>query len=295
MLNLKEIILNKLKSNRPKLSDSSLKTYTSLLFKLYNTLEADNGLEFFNKNEDRILKHLEKNVHKVSRKTVLSAYFILSGKAATHKMMIVDAKSVNDDYKLNKKSDKQEKNWISKEQIIAVYNKHKAIAMAIITQKVFTEADLLALRDYVILGLYTLHNPRRSLDYAEMKYKNFNKNEDNYIKNGQFVFNIYKTSKYYGMQTEPVDKDFMKFLKNKYFKLNPTEYVLFDSKKTKLSSSQITKLLNKLYDGNVSVDILRHVLVTDKLKGMPSIQKLEELASSLGHNVATMLQYAKKD
>ena len=54
-------IANKLKSNRPNLSESSLKTYSSILFNLYNKLSTIDGastLEWFNNNVKDILQHL---------------------------------------------------------------------------------------------------------------------------------------------------------------------------------------------------------------------------------------------
>jgi len=40
--------------------------------------------------------------------------------------------------------------------------------------------------------------PRRSLDYADIKIRKYNKDIDNYYENGKFVFNQYKTCKQYG-------------------------------------------------------------------------------------------------
>ena len=63
-----------------------------------------------------------------------------------------------------------------------------------------------------------------------------------------------------------------------------------------LSSSQITKMLNRIFGKEASVNMLRHIYLTNYYKGMPKLAEMEALANSMGHNVQTALQnYVKVD
>lgn len=94
---------------------------------------------------------------------------------------------------------------------------------------------------------------------------------------------------YYGLAKVDVPKELDTILK-KWLKINPSDYVLISSNNKPLSSSQITKMLNKIFGKDVSVNMLRHIYLTNYYKGMPKLSNMEELASSMGHNVQTALE-----
>ena len=55
-------------------------------------------------------------------------------------------------------------------------------------------------------------------------------------------------------------------------------------------------MLNKIFGKEVSVNMLRHVYLSNYYKGMPKLSNMEELAFSMGHNVQTALEnYVKVD
>lgn len=56
--------------------------------------------------------------------------------------------------------------------------------------------------------------PRRSIDWTLMKHSNFNKDKDNYYDKKQFVFNQYKTAKYYKQQSIDVPTSLKTMNKN---------------------------------------------------------------------------------
>ena len=78
--------------------------------------------------------------------------------------------------------------------------------------------------------------PQRSKDYTKMKTKNYDTSND--VKE--------KAPKFYKILS-------------KWIKCDPSDYLLFSSNQNKLTSSQITKLLNNIFDKRVSVDLLRHI------------------------------------
>ena len=101
-MNFQELIESEIKKNRDKLSASSLKTYVSTLFNLHKKIGSnDDTLKFFNNSTD-ILKYLEQKPAS-TRKTILSALFVLTGDDAYRALMLTDCKEVNKSYKLQKK------------------------------------------------------------------------------------------------------------------------------------------------------------------------------------------------
>lgn len=82
----------------------------------------------------------------------------------------------------------------------------------------------------------------------------------------------------------------------KWIKINHTDYMLFSSNKMPLTSSQISRMLNKVFDGKkTSVDMLRPIYLTDLYKGMPSLISMEKTANEMGHSLNTSLTYIKRD
>lgn len=138
-----------------------------------------------------------------------------------------------------------------------------------------------------------------------MKILNIDSNKDNFyrIKKKEFVFNTYKTSKTYGQDTVAIQNDideFDKFYKQ-WLKINPTEYLLFDNHFNSLTSSKLTKILNRVFGANVSVNMLRHIYVTAQYndtskKSIKDVMSdMKELANDMSHSVAMQKQYYKKD
>ena len=84
--------------------------------------------------------------------------------------------------------------------------------------------------------------------------------------------------------------------------MNETEFMFPTSTGTQPQSSFITKALNRIFQKeldtakNVSVDILRHVFISNFYKNTPALKEMTDLADSMGNTVMTQLtQYVKKD
>ena len=292
-MELKKQISNQLHKNRPNLSTGSSKTYTSLLFNLQKKLnKKENDMNWYGESEDDILKSLQ-DTNIVTKKTILSAYVVLEKKETSQKLMMASAKIVNDQYTENKKSLKQEKNWITAKEVIETYEQYKNAKDAIVKKKVINESELMLLRDYMLLCFYVLNEPRRSLDLAEMKINKISK-KGNYIDKNEYVINVYKTAKFRGQDRITIDPEALKFIKIWKSKYNPTDYLVFNNKKEQMTSSQITRALNSIFDKKVSVNMLRHIFLSAKFKNMPSVKELKDTANKMGHSVSTMLEYIKE-
>ena len=158
-------------------------------------------------------------------------------------------------------------------------------------------ADYSVIMEYLLLaclGGVSGLPPRRSKDYTEMKVKNYDTNKDNYYKNGKFIFYIYKTSKTYGEQSFDVKEKAPEIYKilSKWIKCDPSDYLLFSSNQNKLTSPQITKLLNNIFDKHVSVDLLRHIYLTNKYGNIQA--EMQQDANDMAHSSVVQSEYIKK-
>ena len=135
--------------------------------------------------------------------------------------------------------------------------------------------------------------PRRSLDYSEMKIRNYDVKTDNYYKGNKFYFNKYKTVKTYGLQILELPKELNNVLK-RWIKINTNDYMIYSSNNKKLSCPQITRILNKVFGKNISTSMLRHIYLTNVYKDVPQINKMENLANEMGHSISTAMEYIKR-
>jgi hypothetical protein len=212
--------------------------------------------------------------------------------------MLSDCKFVNEKYKQQKASPDEKQNWITINEIQQKYNEYLQAVLpmlknkASINERTIVEFFILALMSG-IAGI----PPRRSLDYADMKIRNYNKDIDNYYENGKMVFNQYKTFKQYGRVV--IDVKIMapdlNILIKKWMKINKTDYLLYSSNGNKLSNTQLYQYNNKIWGKNVSTNIYRHVYLTEFYKQPRTYMEMEKMASYLGHSINQSMLYVKND
>jgi hypothetical protein len=163
----------------------------------------------------------------------------------------------------------------------------------------------------VILSLYTLQPPRRNKDYTEMMITRGipDKAENNYLeidgKSWKWIFNNYKTQKKYKQQVADVPDDlkavlevYLKFhpesklLKKKTF--TPVPFLVHYDGKPIQSSTEMTRILNKIFGKKVGVSMLRASYLTDKYGD--KIQQLKDDTNAMGTSVdVAQSNYIKVD
>lgn len=292
MNTFKDELTKTIKENRKNLGDNSIKTYISSLISINKKMEGEKTPEWFDENAKSIINFLDKGNPKTS-KTILSAIYILTGNKEIHDKMISLSNEVNEQYKTNKKTDKQQENWISSDKIKEIYQDYYTKTITILKQRIINKYDTEIVVKYLLLAFLSgsLFPPRRSLDFALLKLKNYDEDVDNYYKKGVCYFNNYKTKNVYGKQTLLLPKELNDIIK-KWSKINPTNYLLFSSNGQHLSSSQITKILNDIFNMNVSTSMLRHIFLSDKYANVE--EEMKEDALKMGHNSITQGQYIVK-
>jgi len=289
-----EKCVNQIKENRPKLSDSSIRTYTNILKNIYRDLQPEKEFDhhYFIKEYKHVLAHLEKIKFNV-RKTILSALVALTDgvvQNAYRNQMIQDAHQYNALQKQNTMTDIQRENWVSWAEIEEVLEKLKKKTEYIWKEAKPTREEMLHLQKYVILCCYVLLPPRRAMDFCKMKVRNYDKAKDNFYEKGHFYFRQYKTAKFTGLQIEKVPK-VVEMLMRKWIPFHDEDLLFSDFMAEEISSSGMTKILNSIFGKNISVNQLRHIYITEK--SAPLMKQLEETAEAMGHSTATQKLYVK--
>jgi len=289
------VIKEALKKRRDTLSASSLTTYGSVLFNLHKKLYgSDVDLDNFKKVDEIItaLKELPPN----KCKTTLSALVVLTDNMKYREAMLDKINAHNVETKKQVKNEKQEASWVSKEVIEDRFNDLKKDAEALYKKSKLTIDDLQNIQQFIILALMggMFVAPRRA-EYTKLKTNSIDKKNDNFIDKNNFVFNSFKTSKFYGQQTLAIPPALMKIIK-KWLSVNPTDYLLFDNNYNALTNITFNQRINRIFGKKVGVNGLRHTFLTEKHGD--SIEKDKIIAKDLadmGSSIAQKEVYIKKD
>ena len=289
---IKELIME----NKPNISKSSITTYLSILKNLHIKVFGDN-IDVSNfKKADKILKFLEE-LEPSKRKTVLSALVVITDNKKYRDQMLKDIEEYKSNESTQKKNDKQSESWVDTETIDDIFDKLGKNANLIYKKKSYTSTDLQEIQLFIILCVLSgkFIPPRRSKDYVDFKIKDIDPEVDNYLHKKTMVFNSYKTAKTYQRQELPVPPELMKIL-NKWIKINPTEYLFFDSNLKKLSNVKLTQRLNKIFGKKASVNQMRHTYLSSKYQKTIELNKeMEEDMAKMGTSKAQEKVYIKKD
>ena len=291
-----------LKSKKPNLSDLSLTAYASTLRNLYKKVFDDQPIRLKNFDDtDKILDYL-KDIEPSKRKSILSALVSMTGNDEYREMMRKDINTYNEFVKTQKKSDKQAENWVDKDEINKVYNEVLEKSKLLYKKNKHSMKELQDIQNHVILALTTgkYIPPRRLLDYTEFKINgDINKKVDNYYDKGTLVFNRFKGSTEKDQQRINAPKGLQSIL-SKWIKLNPTDHLLFDNQSGKLTNTQLTQRLNKIFRDtdakNVSVNSLRHTYLTDKYANtIEQNKEIKKTMKEMGSSIDQLKNYVKDD
>ncbi len=295
---MNEELVKLLKEKRPNISNSSLKTYESILRNLYEKVFPD-GMVFrwdkFDKESDKVLKYL-KDLPSNKRKTILSALVVITDNKAYRELMLDDIKEYNKEEAKQSKTSSQKDNWVEKNDLDKLVKSLRNTANLLYKKDKLNNSDLQEIQNYIILCLYSGEYipPRRSKDYVNFKIKNIDKEKDNYMNKNEFIFNSYKTAKTYGQQKVEIPKE-LKTILNKWIKINPTEYLLFDTSLKPLSNVKLNQRLNKLFGKKAGVNMMRHIYLSYKYQ--PLIEMKKQLNDDMGKMASSLNQenvYIKK-
>jgi hypothetical protein len=286
-----------LKENRPNLSDSSVKTYTTLIKSVCKNVFKDKEIteKDLNDEYEKVLEYYKEKPSS-SKKTYLSALFVLTKNKHYQEAMNDDIAKVKTFNDTQEKTETQKQNWLTQDKLDEVFNNLETNAKHLFKKTTLTGKEQQQLVDYILLlvmsGKYI--PPRRPLDYTEFKIKNIDKEKDNFMDKLEFVFNRYKTDKVYNTQRVTIPNQ-LRLIINKWSKLNSTDYLLFDANLNKLTSAKINQRFNRLFGGRQGSNSIRHLYLTSKFGYTIEQQKeIDDTMADMGSSQSQLTTYVKK-
>jgi hypothetical protein len=290
-----------LKEKRPNLSDSSVRTYASILTTLYKRVFPDSDFDVDKFNDaGKILDYL-KEMAAPKRKTLLSALVVISGGNEKYRnQMIHDIGSYNDGIAQQEKSPAQEESWLTTEDIKKRWDILRSQTAMLYKYPEKNASVMQQIQNFVLLsvlgGIFT--PPRRSLDWCAFKINHINPASDNYYdtKTKEFVFSTYKTAKTYGQQRVACPPELRKIL-TKFIALNPhRDFLFFDSNGAPLTSIKLNQRFSQIFGKKASVNQMRHSYLTNKFGDtIKQNQLIAETMKEMGSSPAQLNLYVKRD
>lgn len=207
------------------------------------------------------------------------------------------------------KSEQQEKNWLSWNDVLKVYERLKTSISKFRDLKTISTAQYNTLLNCMVLALYCEIPPRRNIDYQKMNVvKHYEKGlkELNYCcyDDNKFVFNVYKTSSTYGEQAIDIPAS-LKEIITIYLKHHPllkmkgltgktdVPFLVYHNGEGLCAVNAITRILNKIFKRNLGASMLRHIFITDKFGEVD--KEKNAIAEEMGHSVSMQDAYIKND
>lgn len=300
-------IIETLKINRPSLSESSLKTYNSILYNLHFGLYDDERVpkmkDFLN---SKLIINYLKDKPIGSRKTILSALYVLTKLDVYKNAMLDDIKEYREETDKQEKTETQAENWATKDQIDGLLNKYKLKAnraYKYLHDSMYNKheidkpdgVELQHIQDYIILCLLSGEYipPRRAKDYCDFRIK-CDSDNCNYLKGNKLYFRSYKGSDKKGLQIVPIPLTLKRIL-TKWFHVNPSQYLLFDGNENQMTNVKLNQRLNKIFGQKIAINALRHTYLTNKHKD--TIGKMDSLSNDMklmGSSILQAKTYIKK-
>jgi hypothetical protein len=255
----------------------------------------------FLKDENEILEKLKKYQPNTQRTYIISIVSLLKSLSTSDPkkykklydkyFLLLDG--MNNNLKTNnEKSTKEKENWISQDEVLSRLEELKKILPTL--GKKINEEQFKELQKLLLLGLYALQKPRRNKDYQDcLVIRKMNELNQPYTSNllilplNKFVFQNYKTGGTYKTQEIDIDPELREII-DTYLKYHPL------IKKTKeafpflvdyngipyTNNNDITRLLYKVFNKKIGVNLLRHIFLTDKYKTV--IDEMKEDATKMG-------------
>lgn len=266
-----------LKRNRPELSVSTLKTYTSILKSIHKRIFGDDDLKMSHFGEVEKITEDLKDKPVSTRKTALSALYVLTNNKKYNDLMRDGIEEYKDGVAKREMSDKQKDAFKSQDEIKKYVDAYKNRAELLYKKEGRNVKDQQDIQDFIILALTSGYwiAPRRA-EWVKFKIKNIDEEKDNYIKDEkEFVFNTFKGSEKKGTQVIPIPVPLRKILK-KWIYTNPTEWLLHDVNGDALNSVKLNQRLNKIFGKGGAINMLRHSYLSSKYQD--TIKLNEEMA-----------------
>jgi hypothetical protein len=298
-----------------KIAESSANAYIKVLYAL-NERKPFKNLTFL-KATDGVGKRISEYAESTQRSILACVTSVLSlfkdkptfKKPYLHYYdeMMSRAKVSKEVESKNEKTEKQETNWLSWQDVEKHRTELREKVDKFAKSKILTPSEYDSLLQYVVLALYTEVQPRRNQDYLDMfvtkKWTEAMPKDKNYLdlSTKKFVFHKYKTAKKYGVQTEEIPDSLWTslslFLKHHPVwkvvanRKTPVKLLVSHGSEPIVAVNAITRLLNRIFGKKVGSSMLRHIYLSDKYGD--TLTEMKKDSEAMGHSLGTQKAYVK--
>jgi hypothetical protein len=314
-----------IKSKRPNIKDSSLNMYIRNLRKLNKEIgdsENEASLKIL-KDKSKVDKFLDTKAKSTKKNYYATIVVLLMTEGDEHKALIDKYRvemedldnSLKEKQKTQEKSEKQKQNWASLEDLQKVMKNYKRqIDVKGLLQKPkdkLTPKEFDLLQKWVITSLYVLdpeNNPPLRSDYSMkiINSKYYNELSESQLKENYLVirgqnkkfFHLgeFKTQGKFDNKVIPVGKKLNTVL-NKWLKVNPTNFLLFNRSGQMMTANQLTKSVKSAFSplekNGLGISMIRHIVISTLFP--PQNEEKAELADLMLHSVEQQTNvYSKK-
>ena len=300
-----------LKIERPTVKESSLNMYMNSLRKAYHFIEGENivpnSLSFLMKTDkvNEFLKQLKTDNTRKAYMNHIVVFLLLLNKIAPNPDIDVFIKDLRDrvetlnlNYinfnKTNVKTEKQEKNWLSVAEIIAIaesLKKHNFQAYACIMIHLH-----IPMRNDLPTLIKMTHRQYENLPFEVKRVTNAII-ETSY-RNYEIRMNDYKTNHSYKETVIVIPKELIPIIVKLIKTIdtnNDTKYLIVNPNNGEpMKKNQYTKYLNKIFKHtgkNISSSILRNIVLSEKYG--KTVKEMKEMANNMMHSEETQRSYIK--
>ncbi len=306
-------LISTIKSKRPNIKDSSLNMYIKNLRKLNKEI-GDSSNEYslkVLKEKSKVDEFLDTKA-KSTKKNYYATIVVLLMTEENEDKGLIDKyrvemedldSSLKEMQKSQEKTEKQKQNWASLEELQKVMKTYKReIDMkGLFKKENLTKSELDLIQKYVITSLYVLdpeNNPPLRSDYSMtvINIKDYNKMKDAELKQNYLVvrgqnkkfFHLgeFKTQGKFDNKTIDVGKKLNTVL-NKWLKVNPTKFLLFNRSLEMMTANQLTKAVKSAFSplnkNGLGISMIRHIVVSTLYP--PQNKEKQELADKMLHSV----------
>lgn len=280
-----------LRTNKPNVAESSIKTYSNIVGKLSKRLDLEFSPTVFIDNKIVVMNYL-KDVPISTQRSVISAIIAIHPDENYKELLDRANQDYNAEKATGKKTDKEEQNWVTQDEIAEKLKELKRLHKSTASKKEKTSKDYQTLQNYLILSLTggQFIPPRRLADFTNLKINNINPQQDNYIKDHNIlILNIYKTAGTYGEQEVGLPRKLVKIIEDFLEQTSHInrDYLLFDNYYQPMTSVKLNQRLNSIFDGKkISTNNIRHSYLTEKFGD--NYQLMKDTASMMGTSVNTI-------
>jgi len=302
------------------IKEKSLNAYMISLRKIYEKLDTD--VEFDSIDKWLVGKNIEKIINLLSgmkittRKNYLASVIVAlttdkdkyeEALKEYREYLSIIVEDYNKQMKSQTKSDKQEENWVSMDElkdVVADYKK-QIRKMDLVNKDMWSNKEYNIYQMYLVGLLYTELPPVR-LDYSNMyvihekDYKKLKDKDRNFLvlvsrNKKYFSLGSYKTEEKYGVHIIDIPSVINTTI-NKFLQHNQSGYFLTNTQRNVLSDNGLTKMLNRVFEPTgkkISSTMIRHIYLSEKYDARNG--EMEKDAAAMLHSVGTQQGiYVKK-